>query len=162
TRSTTSDPRRAASSSWRIARMRPGGSPRPRAQPLARGASAPSIHVRARSWSPRHFTSLTSIHSPICAGADGGRVRYGAAVLTIEQVETREQIAAVQELLHEYMAGSDTLATNNRQAPTFSGWDEEFASLPGVYAPPRGRLLLATHDGEPAGCVALKPHEGGV
>jgi GNAT superfamily N-acetyltransferase len=77
----------------------------------------------------------------------------------IEQVETPEQIAGVQELLSEYMTWSDTLGTNNRQAPTFAGWSEEFASLPGIYAPPRGRLLLATHDGKAAGCVALKPRD---
>lgn len=77
----------------------------------------------------------------------------------VEQVETPEQIAAVQELLQEYMSWSDTLTTNNRQAPTFAGWDEEFASLPGIYAPPRGRLLLATHEGKAAGTVALKPHD---
>jgi GNAT superfamily N-acetyltransferase len=80
----------------------------------------------------------------------------------IEQVETPDQIAAVQTLMREYMAWSDTLSTNNRAAPTFAGWDEEFATLPGPYAPPRGRLLLATHDGEPAGCVALKPHDAEV
>jgi GNAT superfamily N-acetyltransferase len=77
----------------------------------------------------------------------------------VEQVHTPEQIAAVQTLLAEYMAWSDTLGTNNRQAPTFAGWNEEFATLPGIYGPPRGRLLLATQDGEPAGCVALKPHD---
>src|SRR5688500_12869809 len=32
----------------------------------------------------------------------------------------------------------------------------ELAELPGQYAPPRGRLLLATYDGHPAGCVALR------
>ena len=35
--------------------------------------------------------------------------------------------------------------------------EEELASLPGAYSPPSGRLLLATHDGESAGCVALRP-----
>lgn len=77
----------------------------------------------------------------------------------IDQVASREQIAAVQDLLREYMAWSNTLGTNNHQAPTFAGWDQEFAALPGIYAPPRGRLLLAVHDGEPAGCVALRPHD---
>jgi GNAT superfamily N-acetyltransferase len=34
--------------------------------------------------------------------------------------------------------------------------EKELASLPGKYAMPEGRLLLATIDGEPAGCVGLR------
>lgn len=36
---------------------------------------------------------------------------------------------------------------------------EELATLPGVYAPPTGRLLLARQDGQPAGCICLKGHD---
>jgi putative acetyltransferase len=37
----------------------------------------------------------------------------------------------------------------------FQGFDQELAGLPGKYAPPQGRLLLAEFSGKPAGCVAL-------
>ena len=37
-----------------------------------------------------------------------------------------------------------------------AAFEEELAALPGKYAPPRGQLFLATVDGAPAGCVALR------
>lgn len=39
----------------------------------------------------------------------------------------------------------------------FQGFTEELATLPGAYAPPLGALVVATVDGEPAGCCALRP-----
>jgi len=39
----------------------------------------------------------------------------------------------------------------------FQGFDEELLSLPGAYAPPRGRLLLARIDETVAGTVGMWP-----
>jgi GNAT superfamily N-acetyltransferase len=38
----------------------------------------------------------------------------------------------------------------------FQGFDRELAALPGAYAPPRGRLLLAGTPGTAFGCIALR------
>jgi putative acetyltransferase len=40
--------------------------------------------------------------------------------------------------------------------PCFQNFGDELAGLPGAYVPPSGRLALATVDGQPAGCVALR------
>ncbi len=39
----------------------------------------------------------------------------------------------------------------------FQSFDEELATLPGAYAPPSGRLLLAGAAGQAFGCIALRP-----
>lgn len=39
----------------------------------------------------------------------------------------------------------------------FQGFEEELAALPGCYAPPEGVIYLAVEDGEPIGCVAVRP-----
>jgi GNAT superfamily N-acetyltransferase len=39
----------------------------------------------------------------------------------------------------------------------FQGFSEELATLPGAYARPRGRLLLAGTPGTAFGCIALRP-----
>ena len=41
----------------------------------------------------------------------------------------------------------------------FQAFEQEVASLPGDYAPPRGRLFLALADGEIAGSVCLRPFD---
>lgn len=41
----------------------------------------------------------------------------------------------------------------------FQGFESELAELPGNYALPRGRLLIAEHEGIAVGCIAMRPHD---
>jgi putative acetyltransferase len=73
-------------------------------------------------------------------------------MLTIVQAETAEQVATARQLIEEYAAWLEFKLC-------FQGFEEEMQSLPGKYAPPAGRLLLALWDGKPAGVIALRPLE---
>ena len=77
-------------------------------------------------------------------------------MVTIEQATTSTQISAVQELMREYLQWVFNTYNGAEAAPTFNEWEAEVKSLPGIYAPPMGRLLMATVDDQPAGCVALR------
>lgn len=63
-------------------------------------------------------------------------------------------VAVVRTLFMEYARSLDF-------SLCFQSFDEEVARLPGMYAPPRGALLLARVDGEAAGCAGLHELEDG-
>ena len=68
--------------------------------------------------------------------------------LTMTQAESPDQIEKARELFIEY-------AESLGFSLCFQNFEQELAGLPGDYAPPDGRLLLAEYRGQPAGCVAL-------
>ena len=69
-------------------------------------------------------------------------------------VKSDEEVQKARVLFEEYAAW---LGINL----CFQNFDKELAELPGDYAPPNGRLLLATENDLIAGCVALRKIDGG-
>jgi putative acetyltransferase len=75
--------------------------------------------------------------------------------MTIRPAQLPDETPAVRELFLEYAAGLGF-------SLCFQNFDAEVAGLPGAYALPAGRLLVAEEAGELAGCVALRSHQPGV
>ena len=65
------------------------------------------------------------------------------------------QIIQARELFKEYAAWLEIDLC-------FQNFDKELAGLPGDYAAPDGRLLLAYDDAQLAGCIALRKLSDGV
>ena len=81
-------------------------------------------------------------------------------MLAISSATTHEQLNSVRRLMRAFV---DWHRQRHQQDIAlidqyFDGkaFEEEVTNLPGKYAPPRGRLLLALYDDQPAGCVALR------
>jgi putative acetyltransferase len=71
-------------------------------------------------------------------------------MLTITEAHTDDALLQARSLFEEYAASLNIDLC-------FQGFEEELLGLPGSYAPPSGRLLLASWAGAVAGCVALRP-----
>jgi len=76
---------------------------------------------------------------PVSSAVDG---------FALSQAESPSQIVQGRELFLEYEKALGI-------SLCFQGFDQELAGLPGKYAPPSGRLLLATYQSALAGCVAV-------
>jgi GNAT superfamily N-acetyltransferase len=76
-------------------------------------------------------------------------------VIDIRPARFPEDLESVRSLFGAYAASLPI-------SLAFQDFDSELASLPGDYAPPQGRLLLAWEGGQAVGCVALRPLESPV
>lgn len=73
----------------------------------------------------------------------------------IIEAKTADQINEARRIFREYeeWLGLDLC---------FQGFEDELRNLPGKYAPPDGRLLLACVDEQCAGCVAMRKLDDGI
>jgi putative acetyltransferase len=71
------------------------------------------------------------------------------SVIRIFEAESAVNMAEARELFLEY-------AQSLGFSLCFQSFDKELADLPGKYAPPDGRLLIAQLNSQIAGCVALR------
>lgn len=75
--------------------------------------------------------------------------------IEIRPAELPRDLPAVRRLFREY---ADGLGIDLG----FQDFEAELAGLPGKYAPPAGRILLAWRGTEAVGCVALRPVRDGT
>jgi putative acetyltransferase len=86
--------------------------------------------------------------------SNGLTIGNEAVMLQIVAATSEDHIGQAQELFREY-------GTTPGVVPCLEDFDREVASLPGLYSPPGGTLLLAVEDNleaaaPAAGCVALR------
>ncbi|WP_429301086.1 GNAT family N-acetyltransferase [Paraburkholderia sp. GAS199] len=71
-------------------------------------------------------------------------------MVEIVEAQFPEQVATVRAIFRDY---ADSLGIDLG----FQDFETELAQLPGKFAAPRGRVLLAWQDAQAVGCVAMRP-----
>lgn len=75
--------------------------------------------------------------------------------IALRLATTPEEMAIVRDLFREYARAIGTDLE-------YQGFAAELAALPNPYVPPKGALLLAQVGADMAGCVGLRPLDGGM
>ncbi len=73
----------------------------------------------------------------------------GEARVAIVSVRAGDELTFVKTLFVEYADAFD-------HAHCFAGFERELAAMPAPYEAPDGALFLASVDGRPAGCIAVR------
>jgi GNAT superfamily N-acetyltransferase len=81
-------------------------------------------------------------------------------MIHVADASTPKQMEAVREIMRSFVAWHRERHVQDRKLIDeyfdAAAFDDELRSLPGEYSPSRGRLLLATVQQQPVGCVALR------
>lgn len=70
-------------------------------------------------------------------------------IIEFKHIASQDMIEEIKQLFLEY-------AQSLKIDLDFQGFETEFKTLPGKYAPPEGVLILALVDGKVEGCIALR------
>jgi GNAT superfamily N-acetyltransferase len=86
--------------------------------------------------------------------------------MQIRQAATEVELDQARALMRAFVAWSRALYADSPELVDRyfdkTAFEAELAGLPGRFAPPRGRLLLAMEEGRALGCVALRDLGDGV
>jgi GNAT superfamily N-acetyltransferase len=87
-------------------------------------------------------------------------------MLKIYRAETKTDIEVTKKLFSEYLEYLKKEFYEYADMPWFieyyQAFEKEIDNLPGEYKPPKGCVLLAVHDSQPVGCVALDEQSDGI